>query len=145
MNSNRLSIEKIDSLNPMIWGKSGWVFLNSIALTYRPEHKERYKLFIQQLPFILPCIKCGQNLVNNLDTLDQALENKQSFMKWLLDVRNSIYIEQNRPIKTLDDNIIEIFHHSKNKNESQNQYDNAIIIILSLMIIGVVCYICTKK
>ena len=138
-------ILEIDSLNPTIWGKSGWVFLNSVALTYRPEHKEKYKLFIQQLPYILPCIKCGQNLINNLDTLDKALESKESFMKWLLMIRNSIYKEQNRPTKTLDDNLREIFHKQPEKN---NRYDNFIIFVLILLILIVSYFIynnCSKK
>ena len=33
----------INSINPKYWGKSGWIFLNSIALTYKPENKEKYK------------------------------------------------------------------------------------------------------
>ena len=37
---------EIKSINPEYWGKSGWIFLNSIALTYKPEYKEKYKLFM---------------------------------------------------------------------------------------------------
>ena len=58
---------EIKSISPEYWGKSGWIFLNSIALTYKPEYKEIYKKFIMQLPVILPCLKCGENLKNNMD------------------------------------------------------------------------------
>ena len=57
---------EINSIDPIFWGKSGWIFLNSIALTYKPENKENYKLFIEQLPYILPCKTCGENLKKNL-------------------------------------------------------------------------------
>ena len=99
----------IKSIDPVYWGKSGWIFLNSIALTFKPELKEKYKSFIEQLPYILPCRTCGVNLLKNMDGLDSALESKQSFMEWLLKIRNDIYIEQQRPTKTLQDNINEIF------------------------------------
>jgi hypothetical protein len=99
----------IKSIDPVYWGKCGWIFLNSIALTYRPEYKDNYKIFIQQLPYILPCKTCGANLINNIEQIDEALETKESFLTWLMKIRNDIYKEQNRPTKTLNDNINEIF------------------------------------
>jgi hypothetical protein len=99
----------IKSIDPEYWGKCGWIFLNSIALTYKPELKDKYKLFIEQLPYILPCKTCGANLFKNMSELDNALETKENFLNWLLKIRNEIYIEQGRPTKTLKDNLNEIF------------------------------------
>jgi hypothetical protein len=99
----------IKSIDPVYWGKCGWIFLNSIALTYKPELKDKYKLFIEQLPYILPCRTCGANLSKNIPDLDNALLSKENFLNWLLKIRNEIYVEQNRPIKTLKDNFGEIF------------------------------------
>ncbi len=99
----------IKSIDPIYWGKSGWIFLNSIGLTYRPENKIKYKLLIEQLPYILPCRTCGNNLFKNLDGLDEALESKENLLRWLLKIRNDINIEQGRKIKTLQSNINEIF------------------------------------
>ena len=109
----------IKSIDPEYWGKSGWIFLNSIALTYKPEYKESYKQFISQLQFILPCKTCGENLKKNIDSLDDALVSKESLLNWLINVRNGIYNDngtqwKNKNIKqTLD----EIFYsHSNNVN-----------------------------
>jgi hypothetical protein len=99
----------IKSIDPIYWGKCGWIFLNSIALTYKPELKNKYKLFIEQLPYILPCRTCGSNLSKNISELDSALTSKQNFLNWLLKIRNEIYIEQQRSTKTLKDNYNEIF------------------------------------
>ena len=99
----------IKSIDPAYWGKCGWIFINSIALTYKPEYKEKYKLFIQQLPYILPCRTCGINLTKKMNQLDSALESKELLLEWLLKIRNDIYIEQDRQTKTLKDNINEIF------------------------------------
>lgn len=86
---------EIKSIDPEYWGKSGWIFLNSIALTYDISYKENYKQFIIQLPYILPCKTCGENLRKNIYTLDKALETKEGFIQWLINVRNDIYIENN--------------------------------------------------
>lgn len=84
---------EIKSIDPEYWGKSGWIFLNSIALTYEPINKEHYKQFILQLPYILPCKTCGENLKNNIHTLDKALESKEGLISWLINVRNGIYLD----------------------------------------------------
>jgi hypothetical protein len=101
----------INSIDPIYWGKSGWIFLNSIALTYKPEQKDKYKTFIQQLPYILPCRTCGDNLNKNLNTLDDALESKEKLLKWLIEIRNQIYEENLVPIKkNMKETFDEIFY-----------------------------------
>lgn len=108
MIDNYLDIQSID---PMYWGRSGWIFLNSIALTYKPEYKDKYKLFIQQLPYLLPCKTCGSNLFKNIPELDIALESKENFLNWLLRIRNEIYEDNQRynDKRTLKNNLDEIF------------------------------------
>ena len=38
-------IDEIKQINPKYWGKSSWIFLNSLGLTYYPEKKKNYKIF----------------------------------------------------------------------------------------------------
>jgi hypothetical protein len=134
MIDNYLDIKSID---PLYWGKSGWIFLNSIALTYKPEYKEKYKLFMEQCPYILPCITCGDNLKKNMNTLDNALESKEKFLRWLLEIRNNISKENFRleNIKTLKDNFNEIFFQTC--NNSQYYY---IIVLIVLFVILIFIY-----
>ena len=89
---------EIKSIDPIYWGKHGWIFLNSIALTYNPNNKEHYKNFILQLPYILPCKSCGENLKNNLCSLDYALNSKENFLNWLISIRNEINDSNNLSI-----------------------------------------------
>ena len=108
---------EIKSIDPIYWGKHGWIFLNSIALTYNPLYKEQYKTFIEQLPYVLPCKSCGENLKNNMCNLDYALNSKENFINWLINIRNEIYddigIPQNKKnIKSTFDEIF--FIHSNN-------------------------------
>jgi hypothetical protein len=125
MIDNYLNIQSID---PQYWGRSGWIFLNSIALTYKPEFKENYRLFIEQLPYILPCKTCGSNLIKNLPELDEALISKENLLNWLLKIRNEIYDENQRSKdkKTLNQNFDEIFF---------KRCDNTMYMYLSILIL----------
>jgi hypothetical protein len=129
---------EIKSIDPKYWGKCGWIFLNSIALTYKPELKEKYKIFIQQLPYILPCKSCGSNLINNIEQIDSALETKETFLEWLLKIRNSIYKEQNRPKKILIENIDEIF---MTKYSYTIEIQTLIITIFLIIILLILIYL----
>jgi hypothetical protein len=127
----------ISSIDSKYWGKSGWIFLNSIALTYKKELKENYKQFFLMLPYVLPCEACGLNLKKNILTLDKALENKESLLNWLLIVRNEIYIEQKRKTKTLIENFDEIY------NKYQNNY--ILYLFIGLLIILIIIYFIVYK
>ncbi len=128
----------IKSIDPNYWGKSGWIFLNSVALTYKPEHKEKYRIFIEQLPWILPCTSCGNNLKKNLNTLDDALESKEKLLRWLIDVRNEIYDENLRPNskKGMKETFDEIFY---------KECDYSIYGYLSLLLISFIILIILYK
>ena len=132
----------IKSIDPVYWGKCGWIFLNSIALTYKPENKDKYKIFIQQLPYILPCRTCGVNLINNIENIDEALDTKENFLNWLLKIRNDIYKEQERPIKTLKDNINEIFSI---KYTYTSELHTIFITILSVIVLLILIFLFKKN
>lgn len=108
---------EIKSIDPEYWGKSGWIFLNSIALTYEPIHKENYRQFILQLPYILPCKTCGENLKKNIPSLDNALVSKENFILWLINVRNGIYVDnhQDWKQKNFKETFDEIFYTQETK------------------------------
>jgi hypothetical protein len=126
---------EIKSIDPNYWGKSGWIFLNSMALTYKPEYKDKYRIFIEQLPWILPCRMCGDNLKKNLVTLDDSLESKEKFIKWLIDVRNDIYEENLRPQskKNMKQTFDEIFY--KNCDYSMHIYLCVLFISFIILIV----------
>jgi hypothetical protein len=132
----------IKSIDPLYWGKCGWIFLNSIALTYKPEYKDKYKIFIQQLPYILPCRTCGANLFSNIDQLDDALSSKEQFLTWLLKIRNDIYKEQDRSTKTLKDNINEIFSI---KYSYTSELHTVFITILSVVVLLILIFLFKKN
>lgn len=125
---------EINSIDPLLWGKSGWIFLNSVALTYKPEYKNVYKTFFLTLPIVLPCNSCGINLRKNMKDLDHALESKNNLLNWLLQIRNSIYEDnkKNNLKKKLKDNFDEIF--TKNNDFYSYVYISISILVLVILI-----------
>jgi hypothetical protein len=109
---------EIKSIDPRYWGKHGWVFLNSIALTYNPIFKDNYKKFIEQLPYVLPCESCGVKLKSNMYNLDDALNSKENLLDWLINVRNEIYDDIGIPNnkKNIKSTVDEIFYKHSNNN-----------------------------
>ena len=132
----------ITTIDPKYWGGCGWIFLNSIAITYDDTFKDKYKQFILSLPYVLPCKKCGFHLkesINKIKNIDTVLKNKETFKNWLLEIRNNIYMEQNRPTKTIKDEINEIFNIYEN-----NQIEYFIVILVILIIIYFIYFFYNK-
>ena len=132
----------ITTIDSKYWGRCGWIFLNSIALTYDDTLKEKYKQFILTLPYILPCKKCGYHLkesINKIKNIDNILKNKETFIIWLLEIRNNICKEQNRDTKTINDELNEIFDKSE---DNEIKY---IVIVLVILIIIYFLYFFYKK
>ena len=133
----------INQINPKYWGNHGWIFLNSIGLTFNPDNKTDYEQFYSLLGKLLPCSKCKQHINNNLDKLPEALDNKVSLLNWLLDLRNGV---KNSKKNNLNDLYNEIFYDN-NINEcidvcelpfkinSKKQFTNGKFVII-LFIIG---------
>jgi hypothetical protein len=123
----------IGGIQPSVWGKSGWIFLDSIGLVYDPSKKKSYKKFFTALPEVLPCDECGDNLKAALPGLEDALETKKSLLSWLLGIRNGISKETGGKQLTRQDIIFEIFN-SKNDNKCQYVWVFIMILILILFI-----------
>jgi hypothetical protein len=132
-------INNIDSINPQLWGKSGWIFLFSIALTYEIENKDFYKNFFISIQNILPCNKCRKNYKKHLNDLnDTVFNNKENLLYWLLNIKNEIAIENKQKIITLDEMLNEIYNKNINNtlnntninniNNNINNFDNFKII-----------------
>lgn len=128
---------EIKSIDPEYWGKCGWIFLNSVALTYDPVYREHYRLFITQLPFVLPCKTCGENLKQNMGSLDAALESKEQFVWWLIRVRNGIYADNHEEWKQKNfrDTIGEIFDSQQSTSNTYGWFVGMAIVLVLLVLI----------
>ena len=119
----------MESIDSKYWGKHTWIFLNSIALTYDNKNKQEYIKFLNQLQYVLPCKKCNEHFRQKLLLLkDSDMENKDTFLNWLIMVRNSIYTDQQRPLITKEDSINEIFNNCNN-----NKIYNIIYLVIFII------------
>lgn len=124
-------INNINSIDSKYWGKHAWIFINSIAITYDGKNKDDYIKFFTNLTEILPCNKCREHFKKNLLTLkDSDLVDKYTLLKWLINVRNSIYLEQKRPTVDMEYTVNEIFF-----NKNRNSYSDILIFVIIVLVI----------
>ena len=92
-----------NSIKPKIWGPHGWKFLHYVSLGYpeKPTDKEKiyYKNFYYSLQNVLPCEKCAQNYKKNIIEypIDNHLQNRDSLVKWVIDIHNKVNYELGKP------------------------------------------------
>tara|TARA_B100001287_G_C22678536_1_gene529034 strand:+ start:2164 stop:2571 length:408 start_codon:yes stop_codon:yes gene_type:complete len=92
-----------NSIKPKIWGPHGWKFLHYVSLGYpnKPTDKDKiyYKNFYYSLQNVLPCEKCAQNYKKNIIEypIDNHLQNRDSLVKWVIDIHNKVNYELGKP------------------------------------------------
>ena len=80
-----------------VWGPSLWHFLHTMSFNY-PVHptikqKKKYKEFILDLQYVLPCGHCRKNIKKNLKCiplLNKDLKNRNSFSRWMYTLHEKI-------------------------------------------------------
>jgi hypothetical protein len=79
-------------MDTRFWGPSGWRLLHIAVFNYEPENKKSMRLFLESLPYILPCKFCRASLTEYYETLPfgPSLESKASLSKWLYDIHNMV-------------------------------------------------------
>jgi len=136
---------------PNLWGPYGWNFLHFVTLGYpinpSNEDKKNYKIFFESLKNILPCPKCAKHYEENLKVLpltDDILDDKEKFIKWLIDMHNRVNVSNGKPEMEYTEarkSIEKPYLYYKNKNNNNNTHYLLIIIIL----IAVIIYLYYKK
>ena len=125
-----------NSLKTTIWGPHGWKFLHYVTLGYpmnpTNQDKENYKQFFYSLSNVIPCQKCSENFKQNLTTypIEPALENKESLIKWLIDIHNSVNEELEKPI--MDYNTA-IQLYLEDNQPTNTEYIFKVVILVSLL------------
>lgn len=84
------------SIDPKLWGSSGWSFIHYTALGYpvnpTDEDKMNYKIFYYNLQNTLPCLKCALNYKENINQLpiENSLNSRGDLFKWTVDIHNMV-------------------------------------------------------
>ena len=98
-------------ITPDIWGPYGWKFLHYLSFGYPTnptiEQKNQYKTFFLSLQHVLPCSICSKHYSENLMkySLDDALQDKDSLVRWVIDIHNSVNEIKNKKIYSYDEAI----------------------------------------
>lgn len=82
--------------SPRLWGRSGWTFLEFIALGYpdypTKEDKEHYKELYYNLKYTIPCKECRDNYNMHIKEtpIDIYLKSSYSLYEWVIIMRNKV-------------------------------------------------------
>ena len=150
-------------VGPDIWGPVIWHALHYITLGYpdnpTDDDKEKYKQFFTLLSDTIPCSICANHFSENLKKMpldDNSLKNKESLVKWLIDVHNVVNEMNKKPIVKYEDarKMIEkdteckhkiIYKPKPEKIENKNNFFNIYYLIGILFLIIFISVIIKKR
>ena len=99
-------------ITPDVWGPSLWKSIHYIALAYSmnptDEQKIIYKNYFTSIQAVLPCSICANNYARHLIELpltDEVLKNKETLVKWTIDMHNKVNEENGKTIYSFDDGL----------------------------------------
>ena len=86
-----------DGMLTSVWGPGLWHSLHAISFNYPNNptkiQKKKYKSWIKNMKYVLPCKYCRVNLAENfkkLPLLDKHMKNRYTFSKYIYDLHELI-------------------------------------------------------
>jgi len=132
-------------MKPEIWGPATWTLLHSITLAYpespTTEDKENIKNFINSFGKVIPCEKCRINFKSHTEEIplnDDVLNSRKNFIKWMIDIHNSVNKMNGKKVLTYHDalkNILMTYNNNNSINSNWSTNKNIIIITLTIIIV----------
>ena len=78
----------------LIWGKHLWFVMENFALNFPDDSSEQikndFKHFYTSIANVLPCEKCKNHYSAHLQTQPPRLENRDSIIRWTVDLHNRV-------------------------------------------------------
>ena len=110
-------------IGPDTWGPHGWKFIHFLALAYpnepTDEQKKNYKTFFEALQPVLPCSLCANNYKRHITTelpiTESVLKDKESFVKWSIDMHNLVNKETGKLPLSYEDALELIYNNFESK------------------------------
>lgn len=137
-------------MEPNIWGPPLWFSLHLITLNYpnnpRNIDKHNFKNFFESLINVIPCNYCKHNFKIHMKKLpiDNALNNKNTLVKWLFNIHNLTNKHLNKNIFTYQQFISKYRTILQKKNNYTNYICYFIIFIFIITIITILYYLYYK-
>jgi len=118
-------------ITPDVWGPHLWKSLHFIALAYpmspTEEEKLNYEKFFTSIQTILPCSLCANNYAKHLLELpltDEVMKNKETLLKWTIDMHNKVNEETGKPTYTFDQGLEMILNNFGTKTNNTGTKTN---------------------
>jgi len=95
-------------MNQNIWGPHLWFSLHTISFNYplmpKEDDKEFYKNFFTNLQHVIPCSICKKNYIRHIKEhpISQFLDNRKTFVYWVIDMHNMVNAEIGKKILSYD-------------------------------------------
>ena len=93
----RKNFKSNDGMLTSVWGPSLWHVLHCISFNYpvkpTPKQKKKYRQFVENLEYVLPCGYCRKNIKKNLKQVPltrSALKNRNNFSRWMYQLHEQI-------------------------------------------------------
>lgn len=128
-------------MKPTIWGKYIWNSIHLIINAYPDnptlEDKKKYYNFFHSLAEVLPCSTCSNSfkqILQQYPISDRILSNKELFIKWGIDVHNTVNRKLGKKILSYDEAMRDINNIGKTTTSSNNKCIYIIVIVLIILI-----------
>jgi hypothetical protein len=117
-----LQIPTITSLDPKVWGRSTWEFLDTIVVTYplndpAQNHRDAVINMLEALRILLPCPECRAHYNTFLDAhpMGDIISTRLTLLTFYFELRKDIAMRTRRPfrirnVQELWDHLITTFH-----------------------------------
>ena len=144
-------------LSTEIWGREGWKFIHSVALSYpyKPteKDKENYLAFFKSLENVLPCSICAENFRKKMEKTPPKLESKIALFNWTVDIHNEVNRQNGKKELTHNEAFITIMYDgikSQFSKYNDNGLKDAVMkdlkTIAPFMVLSVLfAYVITRK
>lgn len=140
------------SIDPRIWGPHAWFLMYSVAMTYphcpKEEDKKNARVFYESLGRVLPCVACRNNFKKHISLYPlskDALKDRVSLIKWLINVNNEVKKITKSPLITYEDTVdkyTDIFHGRQVMNNTRQR---SYILYTGIVLICIVFLIVMRK
>lgn len=131
--------------SPQVFGPSSWRFLHYIAYGYphvaSPGLQQKTLQFLDALPYLLPCEKCGEHLHEYLtiNNPSESIKTRNGLIDYMHKLHNTVNQRLGKPTMSYRDAENELF---ANTNGGANMHLYLIIMVVFVigMLVGVATY-----
>jgi hypothetical protein len=120
------------------WGSPQWYCMHMTSMDYpeepSDEDKFRYKQWLENKQFTLPCCCCRSHFVKHMSIIDlesnsHYFDNTASFFRLVFDIHNTVNKSLDKPILDEKD-YIKLFHfYSASRGVTDDVYGRAFVVV----------------